>query len=70
MGITLGVAALTAGLVALSEAFKVQTDESWELTAASRAQYKELQELNAEYKHASETYGETSYEAQQLKMAD
>ncbi|HWP51644.1 MAG TPA: phage tail tape measure protein [Clostridia bacterium] len=67
MGVTLAVAALAAGIIALSDASKVQLDESWELTAASREQYKELQSLNEEYNRATEAYGETSYEAQQLR---
>lgn len=67
MGITLGVAALTAGVVALTEANKGAADEAENLTPVSHQQYEELQQLNEEYKKAKQTYGETSYEAQSLK---
>lgn len=61
------VAALVAGVVALAEGMKPQLDEMWELTAASREQYKELEELNSEYEKAIDLHGEASYEAQQLR---
>lgn len=67
MGVTVAIAALTAGIVALNEASKKYTDDSWELTATSRLQHQRIQELTAEYEKAVETYGETSYEAQSLK---
>lgn len=61
------IAAGTAAIVAFNEAAKNSLDESWELTAVSREQYRELQALNAEYERACDIYGETSYEAQALK---
>ena len=67
MGAVAGIAALTAGIVALSEASKKQTDEALRLTATSREQYYQLQDLNKEYEEAVKLYGETSYEAQLLK---
>lgn len=67
VGVVAGIAALTAAVVALNEAAKDSLDESWELTAASREQYEQLQELNSEYDHAVELYGENSYEAQRLR---
>ncbi len=66
MGAVIGVAALTAGLVALTTASKRGKDESRELTAFSREQYLRLSELNKEYESAVEVYGEASYEAQSL----
>lgn len=67
VGVVSGIAALTAAVVALNEAAKDSLDESWELTAASREQYEQLQELNSEYDQAVDLYGENSYEAQQLR---
>lgn len=66
LGVT-AVAALVAGLVALSSVTRTELDASWELTAASREQYNQLQELNTEYERTCEAYGETSYEAQSLQ---
>lgn len=62
-----GVAALTAIVVAVANAEKDAEQETRALTAASRAQYEELQELNAEYEAAKENYGETSDEALLLR---
>lgn len=62
-----GVAALTAIVVAVANAEKDAEQETRTLTAASRAQYEELQELNAEYEAAKENYGETSDEALLLR---
>lgn len=67
MGVVTGVAALTAVIVGLTAASKKQTDESWELTAASREQYNRLKDLNDEYEQTVKIYGETSYEAQSLR---
>ncbi len=67
MGVVAGVAALTGVVVGLTAASRKQTDESWELTAASREQYIRLQELNDEYEQTVKIYGETSYEAQSLR---
>lgn len=67
MAVVAGVAVLSAGIAALAEASKTARDESWKLTAVSRDQHKQLQDLNAEYDKAVEVYGETSYEAQELQ---
>lgn len=67
MAVVAGVALLSAGIAAISEASKNARDESWKLTAASREQYNQLQDLNTEYEKAVEVYGETSYEAQSLQ---
>ena len=64
MGVALGpvlaVAAAGAALIgvatALGDAARVTADESYELTAASREQYRQLQELNAEYEQTVEQF--------------
>ena len=59
-----GVVAAGAALVAmLSDA----EDETENMTATTRAQYYELQDLNAEYDEACAKYGENSEEALRLK---
>ena len=67
MGVTVGVAAVTAAIVALNDAASKETDELAKLTATSRAQYAEMQELQAEYGEVCASMGDTSYEAQRLK---
>ena len=67
LGLVAGVGALAAAMVGLNEAARNSLDESWELTAASREQYEQLQEFNAEYDRTVEQFGETSYEAQSLR---
>lgn len=61
------VAALTAGIVALASAESEEEKELRSLTAASRAQHTQLQDLTAQYEQAKETYGETSDEALALR---
>lgn len=61
------VSTLAGVMIGLNEAAKNNLDESWELTASSREQYEQIQELNNEYDRAVELYGENSYEAQQLR---
>lgn len=61
------VAALTAGIVALAGAESEEEKELRSLTAASRAQHTQLQDLTAQYEQAKETYGETSDEALALR---
>lgn len=63
VGITALVAAGTAFIAMLSDA----SDETAGMTATTREQYHELQDLNAEYEEACEKYGETSEEASRLK---
>lgn len=67
MGITAGVAALGAAVVLLQDAAEGQNSELKGLTATSRAQYGELQKLQAEYDDVCASMGDTSYEAQALK---
>lgn len=67
MGVTVGVAAVTAAIVALNDAASKEADELAKLTATSRAQYAEMQELQAEYDEVCASMGDTSYEAQRLK---
>lgn len=59
-----GVTAAVAAFIAMSAD---ANDETAGLTAASREQYYELQDLNAEYEEACTKYGETSEEASRLK---
>lgn len=61
------VAALATAVYFLVDAFGSAEDETAGMTAATRAQYYELQDLNAEYEKACEQYGETSEEASRLK---
>lgn len=61
------VAALTAGIAALSNAGSEEEKELRSLTAASREQHAQLQELNAQYEEAKAQYGETSDEALALR---
>ncbi len=63
VGITALVAAGAAFIAMLSDA----SDETAGMTATTREQYHELQDLNAEYEEACEKYGETSEEASRLK---
>ena len=67
MGVTAGVAALGAAVVLLQDATAQEADELDTLTATSRAQYAELQELQAEYDGVCASMGDTSAEAQLLK---
>jgi TP901 family phage tail tape measure protein len=67
MGAAVAVAAVTAAAVAMAETTKVQLDETWELTAASREQQEQLESLNEEYQSATDLYGENSYEAMRLR---
>ena len=60
------VAALTVGVIALTDAMGEQRDEVDQLSAASRAEYEELQRLKVEYQETCELYGESSYQAQEL----
>lgn len=65
--ITLIVAAVVGVVMLLASAFSAAEDETAGMTATTRAQYYELQDLNAEYEEACEKYGETSEEASRLK---
>lgn len=65
--IAAGVAAVTAAVLFLVDAFQEDMGATEGMTAVTRAQYYELQDLNAEYERACEQYGETSEEALRLK---
>lgn len=67
MGVTTGIAALSAAVVFLNEATSGEAKEIAGLTATSRAQYAELQNLQAEYDEVCASMGDTSAEAQLLK---
>ena len=61
------VAIAVTGLVAAGTALVAMLNDTDGMTAATRQQYYELQDLNAEYEEACEKYGETSEEALRLK---
>lgn len=65
--IAAAIAAVTAAALFLADAFQEDLGEVEGLTATTREQYYELQDLNAEYEEACEKYGETSEEALRLK---
>ena len=65
--IAVAIAAVTAAVLFLVDAFQEDLGEVEGLTATTREQYYELQDLNAEYEEACEKYGETSEEALRLK---
>ncbi len=67
MAAVVAYSAIAGIFVALSDAMNQQLDESWDLTVASRAQYKEIQQLNEEYETLVEANQEASAEAVLLK---
>lgn len=68
LGITIAaLAAVTAGIVAFSSMVEKAEDETLSMTYATRKQYYELQELQAEYEDACNVFGDTSEEASTLK---
>lgn len=60
------IAAVTVALVAFIASTAEAEDESKRLTAASKEQERQLQAMQAEYESVCDTYGETSYQAQEL----
>ncbi len=62
-----GISALVVAGLALASMFDGAEDETEGMTAAVRAQYYELKNLNSEYGDACEKYGEASEEALQLR---
>lgn len=64
--ITIGVVGVTAALVTLSETLGKTANEYDNLTSACQDQYDEIQSLKSEYDNVCDTYGETSYQAQEL----
>lgn len=65
--IAAAVAAVVGVVLLLADAFSASEDETAGMTATTREQYYELQNLNAEYEEACEKYGENSEEALRLK---
>lgn len=65
--IAAAIAAVVAVGLVLADVFGAAEDETAGMTATTREQYYELQDLNAEYERACEEYGETSEEALRLK---
>lgn len=65
--VALAITGIVVAGVALIAMFSDVEDETKGMTATTRAQYYELQDLNAEYKETCEKYGETSEEALRLK---
>lgn len=65
--IVAGIAAVVAIVTTLSDVLGNANDETEGMTATTKKQYYELQDLNAEYEQAVETYGENSEEALRLK---
>lgn len=65
--VTIGITTLLAAGTALISMFEKVEDETAGMTASTREQYYELQNLNTEYEEACKKYGETSEEASRLK---
>lgn len=58
---------LAAGISSLTQDYDELNGETAGMTAVTREQYYELQDLNAEYEEACQKYGENSEEASRLK---
>ena len=67
MAVAGGIALLTAGIAAFAGAADIGENEIQELTAASRVQYYQLEDMRREYEKVSSVMGETSVEAQLLR---
>lgn len=65
--VALAIAGIVAAGTALVAMFSNAEDETADMTAVTRQQYYQLQDLNAEYEEACDKYGETSEEALRLK---
>lgn len=65
--VAIAISAVVAAGVALVAMLSDANDETAGMTATTRAQYYELQDLNAEYERTCEQYGETSKEALELR---
>lgn len=65
--VALGITALVAAGAALVAMMEEDMGETEGMTAATREQYYQLQDLNAEYEEACAKYGDTSEEALRLK---
>ena len=67
MAVTAGVAALAAVVAGASAIEKTEAEQVRELTEASREEYYQLQELEAEYQRVCDAKGEHSQEAEYLR---
>lgn len=67
MAVTAGVAALAAVVAGASAVAKTEAEQVRELTEASREEYYQLQELEAEYQRICDAKGEHSQEAEYLR---
>ena len=67
LGVAAGVAVLTGAIVAISAATREAESEAASLTATSREQYYQLQDLREEYDAVCAAQGEYSADAQLLK---
>lgn len=65
--VALGITAVVAAGSALVSMLDKAEDETQQMTAATKAQYYELQDMQAAYEEACNTYGATSEEASRLK---
>ena len=65
--VSIGITAVVSAGAALIAMMDDAQDETLEMTSTTRAQYAELQELEAAYQDACDTYGETSAEASRLR---
>lgn len=65
--VAIGITAVVSAGAALIAMMEDTQDETLEMTSTTRAQYAELQELEAAYQDACDTYGETSEEASRLR---
>lgn len=65
--VAIGITAVVAAGTALIAMMDDVEDETLEMTSTSRAQYLELQDLQAAYDDACETYGATSEETSRLR---
>lgn len=65
--VSLAIAGVVAAGTALALMWDKAEDETEGMTAVTREQYYELQELEAAYQDACDTYGETSDEASRLR---
>lgn len=63
-----GVAAVVTAIVLFSDSMSEAEEDMENLTATSRKQAKELEELEQKYKATTDTYGENSYEAWKLRQ--
>ncbi len=65
--LVVGITALVSGVVALCSMWEKAEDETAGMTATTREQYYEIQNLNEQYEKACEKHGELSDEALTLK---